>query len=240
MPFNTTEAVFFLPGLMCDRAVWEHQARGISDLALSTCAEWDGEDSLAAMAETVLRGAPERFSVAGHSMGGRVALEVYRAAPQRVSRIALLDTGFQERPGDASGEEEERGRLALLRLARSDGMRAMARQWLPPMIHPARLADAALVDGIIDMFARKTPQIFERQIRALLARPDATGVVEQIRCPALVLTGREDLWSPPARHAEMAARIPRSTLVVVPDCAHMSTLERPEAVTEALRTWLAS
>ena len=199
MPFNTTEAVFFLPGLLCDRAVWEHQARGISDLALSTCVEWDREDSLAAMAETVLRSAPERFSVAGHSMGGRVALEIYRAAPQRVARIALLDTGFQERPGDASGEEEERGRLALLRLARSDGMRAMARQWLPPMIHPARLADAALVNGIVNMFARKTPQIFERQIRALLARPDAAGVLEQIRCPALLLTGQEDLWSPPAR-----------------------------------------
>jgi pimeloyl-ACP methyl ester carboxylesterase len=192
------------------------------------------------MAETVLRSAPERFSMAGHSMGGRVALEVYRVAPQRVARIALLDTGCQERPRDASGDEEERGRLALLSLARSDGMRAMARQWLPPMIRPARLADAVLVDGIVDMFARKTPQIFERQIRALLSRPDATGVIEQIRCPALVLTGREDLWSPPARHAEMAARIPRSKLVVIPDCAHMSTLERPEAVTEALRAWLVS
>jgi pimeloyl-ACP methyl ester carboxylesterase len=240
MPFNAMESVFFLPGLLCDRAVWEQQAQGISDLALSTCAEWDLEDSLPAMAETVLRGAPERFSVAGHSMGGRVALEVYRAAPQRVARIALLDTGFQERSRDASGEEEERGRLALLSLARSDGMRAMARQWLPPMIHPARMADAALVDGIIDMFARKTPQIFERQIRALLSRPDATGVLDKIRCPALLLTGREDLWSPPARHADMAARIPGSKLVLIPDCAHMSTLERPEAVTDALRAWLAS
>jgi pimeloyl-ACP methyl ester carboxylesterase len=234
------ESVFFLPGLVCDRAVWEHQAQGISDLALPTCVEWDQEDSLPAMAETVLRGAPERFAVAGHSMGGRVALEVYRAAPQRVARIALLDTGFQERARDAAGDEEERGRLALLSLARSDGMRAMARQWLPPMIHPARLADAALVDGIVDMFARKTPQIFERQIRALLSRPDATSVVEQIRCPALALTGREDLWSPPARHEEMAARIPRSKLVVIPDCGHMSTLERPNAVTDALRAWLAS
>ena len=234
------ESVFFLPGLLCDGAVWEQQAQGISDLALSTCVEWDLEDSLPAMAETVLRGAPERFSVAGHSMGGRVALEVYRVAPQRVARIALLDTGFQARPRDASGEEEERGRLVLLSLARSDGMRAMARQWLPPMIHPARLADAALVDGIVDMFARKTPQIFERQIRALLARPDAADVLEQIRCPALLLTGQEDLWSPPARHAEMAARIPGNKLVVVPDCGHMSTLERPDAVTDALRAWLAS
>ena len=172
MPISTIESVFFLPGLLCDRAAWERQAQRISDLALSTCVEWDREDSLPAMAETVLRGAPERFSVAGHSMGGRVALEVYRVAPQRVGRIALLDTGFQERPRDASGDEEERGRLALLSLAQSDGMRAMARQWLPPMIHPARLADAALVDGIVDMFARKTPQIFENQIRAHGWRPE--------------------------------------------------------------------
>src|ERR1700738_3646737 len=118
MPSAALESVFFLPGLVCDRAVWEHQAQGISDLALPTCVEWDQEDSLPAMAETVLRGAPERFAVAGHSMGGRVALEVYRAAPQRLARIALLDTGFQERARDAAGDEEERGRLALLSLAR--------------------------------------------------------------------------------------------------------------------------
>jgi pimeloyl-ACP methyl ester carboxylesterase len=228
-----------LPGLLCDRAAWQLQSEALSDVATCTSIEWGHEDSLEEMARTALRQAPGRFSLAGHSMGGRVALEVLRLAPQRVARIALFDTGYQARPQNAAGEEEERGRLKLLAVARSEGMRAMATQWLPPMIHPDRRSDLALVNTVIDMFARKTPEIFAAQIRALLGRPDATTVLEQIRCPALLVTGREDGWSPPARHAEMAAKIPGSQLLVIPECGHMSTLERPDEVTLALRQWLA-
>jgi len=228
-----------LPGLLCDRVAWQHQSAALSDVARCTSIEWGEENSLVEMARTALGQAPDRFSLAGHSMGGRVALEVFRLAPQRVIRIALFNTGYQPRPQNAAGEEEERGRLALLAVARSEGMRAMATQWLPPMIHPDRRTDLALVNTIIDMFARKTPDVFAAQIRALLGRPDATGVLEQIRCPTLFLTGREDGWSPPARHEEMAAKIPGSQLVVIPECGHMSMLERPGAVTEALRGWLA-
>ena len=227
-----------LPGLLCDRAVWQHQLAGLGDLADCTSVEWGTEDSMVEMARAALRQAPGRFSLAGHSMGGRVALEVFRLAPERVVRIALFNTGYQPRPQGAAGEDEERGRLALLAIARSEGMRAMATQWLPPMIHPDRRTDMALVNTIIDMFARKTPDTFAAQIRALLGRPDATGVLAQIRCPALLLTGREDGWSPPARHAEMAARISGSQLVVIPDFGHMSMLERPGDVTAALRAWL--
>jgi pimeloyl-ACP methyl ester carboxylesterase len=233
------QALVMLPGLLCDRAVWQHQLAELGDAAGCTSIEWGQEDSLVEMARTVLRQAPSRFSLAGHSMGGRVALEVFRLAPDRVTRIALFNTGYQARPRDAVGEEEERGRLALLAVARSEGMRAMATEWLPPMIHPDRRTDLPLVTTIIDMFARKTPDTFAAQIRALLGRPDATGVLEQIRCPALLLTGREDGWSPPARHAEMAAKIPESQLVVIPECGHMSMLERPSQVTAALRAWLA-
>jgi len=238
MPNGPTKSLLLLPGLLCDRFVWEFPAGALSDVAISTSLEWGAEDSLAGMADTVLRTAPEHFLLAGHSMGGRVALEVYRKAPQRVAGIALLNSGYQARSQDAAGEEEERGRLALLHLARTEGMRAMAAQWLPPMIHPDRRTDAALVETIMEMFARKTPEIFARQIRAMLDRSDATGVLEQIRCPALVLTGREDGWSPPARHAEMAAKIPGSRLVIISECGHMSTLEQPEAVTARLREWL--
>ena len=223
------EALVLLPGLLCDRAVWQHQLEALSDIADCTSIEWGNEDSLVEMAQTALRQAPGRFSLAGHSMGGRVALEVFRLAPERVARIALFNTGYQPRPQDAAGRRRGRGRLALLAVARSEGMRAMATQWLPPMIHPDRRTDLALVNTIIDMFARKTPDTFAAQIRALLGRPDATGVLEQIRCPALLLTGREDDWSPPARHAEMAAKIPGSQLVVIPECGHMSMLERPRS-----------
>jgi len=190
------------------------------------------------MAVTVLRTAPERFSVAGHSMGGRVALQIYRLAPHRVVRIGLLNTGATPLAPGAAGEEETRKRGELVALAKSQGMRTMLRQWLPPMIDSRRINDAALVDSIMDMMSRKTPEIFAAQIQALLNRPDASAVLEQIRCPALLITGREDGWSGPAQHTAMAAKIPGSKLVIVPDCGHMSTLERPAEVSAALRDWL--
>ncbi len=172
-------------------------------------------------------------------MGGRVALQVYRLAPHRVARIALLNTGSTPLAPGAAGEEETRKRGELVTLAKSQGMRAMLRQWLPPMIDARRIHDMVLVNAIIEMMSRKTPEIFAAQVRALLGRPDAGPVLEQIRCPALLLTGREDGWSTPAQHAAMAAKIAGSQIVIVPDCGHMSMLERPADVTAALRAWLA-
>jgi pimeloyl-ACP methyl ester carboxylesterase len=224
--------------LICDQTVWQRQIDALSDIAACTCADYGSLDSLPAMADAVLRGAPERFSIAGHSMGGRIALQIYRLAPNRVARIALLNTGSSSLAADASGQEEARRRQELVALAQSQGMPAMLQQWLPPMIAPHRLTDTLLVTSIIAMMSRKTPGIFDAQVRALLARPDASAVLDQIRCPALVLTGQEDGWSPPARHSEMAAKIAGSTLVIVPGSGHMSMLERPAEVSAALRAWL--
>jgi len=113
----------------------------------------------------------------------------------------------------------------------------MLREWLPPMIDSRRIHDTALVEAITAMMARKTRN-FRRPVRALLARPDATAILDQIRCTTLVLTGREDHWSTPSQYTAMAAKIPGSQLVIVPDCGHMSMLERPAEVSAALRTWL--
>ena len=190
------------------------------------------------MAEAVLSTAPERFSVAGHSMGGRVALQIYRLAPDRVARIALLNTGSAPLAPGAPGEEETRKRGELVALAKSQGMRAMLRQWLPPMIDSRRINDTALVNAIIEMMSRKTPEIFAAQIQALLRRPDGNAVLEQIHCPALLISGREDGWSGHAQHTAMAAKISGSQLVIIPDCGHMSTLERPAEVSAELRAWL--
>lgn len=212
----------------------------LADVAACMCADYGALDSIPAMATAALGAAPGRFSVAGHSMGGRVALEIYRQAPGRVARIALLNTGYLPLAQGAAGEEEKRNRGELVALARSQGMRAMLQQWLPPMIDARRIHDTALVGTIIEMMSRKTPDIFAGQIRALLARQDASAVLEQIRCPALFITGREDGWSGPAQHQAMAAKVPGSELAIIPDCGHMSTLERPEAVSAALRAWLTS
>jgi pimeloyl-ACP methyl ester carboxylesterase len=232
------EPLLLLPGFLCDEAVWAGQIAALADIAESRCIGWGDLDSLGAMAESVLDAAPETFSVAGHSMGGRVALEIYRRAPGRVRRIALFNTGCDLRDSGASGAREEAGRRALLAVARESGMRAMAMRWIPPMVHPDRLGDAPFVAAVAEMFERKTPDIQEAQMNALLARPDATGVVESIRCPALLLSGREDGFSTPAAHAAMAAAIPGSRLVVVPESGHMAPMERPEAVAAAMRDWL--
>lgn len=240
MPSDHREPLLLLPGLLCDQAVWQQQIDALSDIAVCTCADYGSLDSIPAMAEAVLRTAPERFSIAGHSMGGRVALQVYRLAPHRVLRIALLNTGSSARPPGEAGEAEARKRGELVALAQSQGMHAMLREWLPPMIDSRRIDDTALVNAIVEMMSRKTPEIFAAQVRALLARPDASAVLEQIRCPALLLTGREDGWSTPAQHAAMADKIAGSQLVIVPDSGHMSMLERPAEVSAALRGWLLS
>jgi pimeloyl-ACP methyl ester carboxylesterase len=114
----------------------------------------------------------------------------------------------------------------------------MAVEWLKGMLPSYRQDDAPLVEEIIAMFERKSPDLFEIQMLALLGRPNATPFLPHILCPALVLTGRDDAWSPPARHLEMAQLIPKSELVLVPKCGHMSTMERPDEVTEAMRQWL--
>jgi len=232
-------ALVLLPGFLCDGTVWAEQMEALSDVAEATCAEYGLLDSLPAMAERVLATAPERFSVAGHSMGGRIAFEIFRQAPGRVERLAAFNTGALPRSPGEAGAEEERGRRALLAVARSSGMRAMALQWIPGMVAPGRTRDGALVESIVRMFERKTPDIFEAQMNALLGRPDATGILGAIRCPALLLSGREDRWSPPAAHEQMAARMPNARVAIVPDSGHMSAMEQPAAVAQAMREWLS-
>lgn len=223
---------------MCDASVWAHQRQALAPLAEVHIADPGMCDSLARMAETILAWAPERFAVAGHSMGGRIALEVVRRAPERVTALALLNTGYQPLAAGEAGERERAGRLGLLELARGQGMRVMGLKWLSGMIPPDRLKDAALIETIVSMIAAQPPELYEMQIRALLARPDATDLLPQIKSPTLVLCGSEDSWAPVRRHEQMVALIPGSTLEIIPDCGHMSTLEQPAAVSAALCRWL--
>jgi pimeloyl-ACP methyl ester carboxylesterase len=228
-----------VPGLLCDAAVWAEQHATLAGSADLVVADHGALDSLAAMAARLLEFAPARFAIAGHSMGGRVAFEVLRQAPERVSGLALLDTACHPLAPGAAGEQERHGRLALLASARRDGMRVMARTWVQGMVHPARLADTALIDSILAMLERKTPDVFAAQIHALLSRPDASGLLEEIRCPTLVLCGAQDSWSLPQGHREMAAAIRGSTLTLIDDCGHMTPMEKPAAVSAALAGWLA-
>ena len=215
---------------------------GLNDVADVVCMEWAPQhNSIRAMADAVLQWAPPSFALAGHSMGGRVAFQILRLAPDRVTKVALFNTGADARPPGEAGENEERNRRRLLEIAQSQGMRPMAIEWLKGMIPPYRQNDNALVEQIVAMFERKSPELFEIQMLALLGRPNATPFLPHILCPALVLTGFEDgvaLVNDPAAHLEMARALPRSELVVIPHCGHMSTMERPDEVTAAMRAWL--
>jgi pimeloyl-ACP methyl ester carboxylesterase len=232
--------VVLLPGLVCDATVWAHARASLEARAPVSIPDYGLLDSLGAMAEKVLGEAPPRFALAGHSMGGRVALEVIRRAPERVSALALMDTGIQPLAAGEPGEREAAGRHDLLALAREHGMAAMALRWVQGMVWPPRLTDRGLVQAVVDMFARRSADMFAAQIRALLARPDARGVLANIHCPTLVLCGEQDRWAPAQRHRDMAAEIPGATLVLVPECGHMCTMERPEEVTRSLLAWHAA
>lgn len=230
--------LLLLPGLVCDEAIWQHQASRFSKIATVKIPDYGASDSLEKMAQVVLQDAPERFAVAGHSMGARIAFEILRRVPERVESLAILDSGYRPRATGEAGERERADRFALLDVAQSQGMRAMAREWIPKIVHPARLSDEALINSIIEMIDRKTADIFAAQINALLERPDAAPVLSSLRCPTMILCGREDLWSPLAGHREMAELVPQSKLVIIENCAHMAPMERPEEVTSALHDWL--
>lgn len=233
--------VVLVPGLLCDSAVWKEQCQALRDAHRADCVvpAFGNLASLTDMARSVLDAvAAPAFALAGHSMGGRVALEIARLAPERIERIALLDTGLDPLAPGAAGEQEKAKRMALLQLAREQGMRAMGRQWARGMVHPDQL-ESPVFEEVLQMIERQTPIAFEAQIKALLNRPDARPVLQALTCPKLFACGRQDAWSPLAQHEEMQALCPGSRLVVFEDSGHMCTMERPEAVTKALVDWLA-
>jgi pimeloyl-ACP methyl ester carboxylesterase len=166
-------------------------------------------------------------------MGGYVALEVMRQAPERVERLALLDTGSR-----ADTPERTAGRRQLIATDEREGVRRAQEVLLPLLLHPARLAERDLVDTILQMAVDTGLAAFKRQEEAIIGRPDNRSLLDSIRCPTLVLVGREDALTPLEWAREIADGIAGAKLRIVRDCGHMSTLERPEAVSRALRAWL--
>lgn len=226
-----------LPGLLCDAAVWRAQCAALG-FAHWVVPSYGEADSLTEMARRVLQDVPHnRLALVGHSMGGRVALEIARMAPGRVDRIALLNSGIDPIAEGAAGTQERDKRAALLQMARQQGMRAMGKQWARGMVHEDVL-DTPLFSEILDMIERSTPTVFAAQIQALLNRPDAATVLAGLRCPTLLACGRQDAWSPLERHERMHALCPGSRLVVIEHSGHMTTMEQPEAVSLALAEWM--
>lgn len=225
--------LYMLPGLLCDETVFAPQVVALSDICEVRIPDFRDLESFDAMARRVLDGAPERFSVAGFSMGGRVAFHLASLAPERIERFCAFDTGV--RP---LAEGELAKRQAVIDLAHREGMAALAAAWLPPMLHEKRRNDPAFFAPLTAMVLRMTPEQHEKQIRALINRPDARPVLPKIKVPTLIACGRQDAWSPPADHEAIAAAIPGARLAIIDDSGHFLPLEQPDAFNRALREWI--
>ncbi len=231
---NKTPLVL-LPGLLCDAALWHGQVDDLADIADSTVADLTRDDRLTAMARRVLAEAPPFFALAGLSMGGYVAQEIMRRAPERVLRLALLDTSAR-----ADTPEQTARRRGLIELAEKGEFRGVTPRLLPVFLHPSRLGDGALTEAVTAMTERVGKDAFLRQQRAIIGRPDSRPSLPAIRCQTLVLCGREDQLTPLPLHEEMATLIPGSRLEIVEECGHLSTMERPWEVSVRLRQWLTA
>jgi pimeloyl-ACP methyl ester carboxylesterase len=223
-----------LPGLLNDQRLWEQQAEALSGQANVRIADLTRDNNVSDMAHRVLDEAPPRFSLAALSMGGYVALEIMRLAPQRVQRLALFDTM-------ASPDSEERAanRRGLLELAERGRFIGVSSQLLPRLIHQ-RWLGTPIADLVQQMATVVGKDGFIRQQQAILNRRDAVPLLSEIRVPTLIVVGDQDQLTPVAEAQLMHARIPGSRLVVLPECGHLPPLELPDRSTALLREWLAT
>jgi pimeloyl-ACP methyl ester carboxylesterase len=218
------QSLLLLPGALCDAALFRHQIAGLSDIADVRVGDLLRDDSVGAMAARALAAFPGRFALAGLSLGGYVALEIMRRAPERVSRLALIGTNARAEAPDSESPVRADGALPVTSL----------------LVHPMRLSDRRLTVILAAMAERVGRKAFQRQQKASLHRPDSGENLKAIRCPTLLLTGRQDRLAPPALQQEMANAIEGARQIVIEECGHLSPLERPEAVTKALREWLSA
>ncbi|MES2624510.1 MAG: alpha/beta hydrolase [Pseudomonadota bacterium] len=225
--------VYLLPGLMCDEAIWKHQRVALEKYADVRIPVFRGFNTLRAMADYVLEDAPERFSVVGHSMGGRVAFELMEIAGKRIERFAVMDTGVH---GVQGGEAEKRG--ILLAAATRKGLQEVADEWIPPMLHPDNRSNEQLVDDINQMILRNTIDDYRGQVAALLARNDQTPYLARIKQKTWLLCGEADSWSPVSQHEAMQPYLAASELRIIKNAGHMSPMEQPDAVSSILVEWI--
>jgi len=225
--------LLLLPGLLNDARLWERQIAELSDFADCSVADLTVTDTISGLAAAVLAAAPvQRFALAGLSMGGYVALEIMRQDPGRVRALALLDTSA--RP---DAPEAMKNRRVLMQLAETD-FTAVIEALLPKMVHPSRLDDVVVVGTIRAMAADAGKGAFLRQQRAIMERPDSRPLLHEIKCPALVLCGRQDVVTPVEVHQELVEGITHAAFTVIDECGHLSPLGQPRQVTDALKTWL--
>lgn len=219
----------WLPGMMCDARMFGPQLTAFGGMV----GDISGHDTMQALAADVLANAPERFALVGLSMGGIVAMEIMAQAPDRVTRLALLDTNPRAETPDMQAR-----RGPQMDAVRAGHLRAVMRDEMKPNYLAAGAGKAAILDLCMDMAETLGPDVFIRQSCALRDRPDQQDTLRGITVPTLILCGREDRACPVERHEVMHALIPQSTLIIIDGAGHLPTLEKPDATNAALAPWL--
>ena len=225
--------IVLIPGLACSPRLYSEQIAALWRFGPLTVADHTRDEAMATIAWRILAEAPARFALAGLSMGGYIASEIMRQAPERVIRLALLDTSA--RPDTPEATERRRRAIALVA---EGGYRSVTDGLFPTLVHPDHRHDERLRAINRQMADEVGPEAYTRQQKAIMARADSRPTLAAVKCPALVLVGEGDQLTPPDLAREMAAGIPGAELVVVPASGHLSTLEQPEAVNAALVDWM--
>lgn len=227
------EPIVFVPGLLCTELLYTPQIVAFADRPLMI-ADHRQHDTIPEIAASVLEKAPEKFSLAGLSMGGYIAMEIMRIAPERVSRLALLDTNAR-----ADTPEQTERREFLIDLTRKKDFKKVPHLLYPGFVHASRELDEELKAIVVEMAMETGPEAFIRQQTALIRRDDSRPTLHEIECPTLVLVGEGDTLTPPDLAREIHRLIPNSRLAVIAGSGHLSTLEEPAAVTAELTRWLS-
>lgn len=229
----TALPLVLVPGLLCSARLYAPQVEALWPHGQVAIADHRRDSDMAAIAARILAAAPPRFALAGLSMGGYIAFAMMRLAPQRIVKLALLDTSA--RP---DMPEQKAGREKFIQMAEDGKLMDVVETLTPRFLHLKHLGDDRL-KGIIRAMAQDTgADAFVRQTKAIMLRPDSRPLLSAIKCPTLVLVGEGDELTPPELAKEIAGGIAGSRLTVVPDCGHLSTIEKPDAVNKALAEWL--
>jgi len=221
-----------LPGLLTDEAMFGLQVRNLSEIAHCTVADYSMADNIADMAREVLAQAPAKFVMMGFSMGGYVALEIMRVAPERVQALVLISTSARPESDDARAGREKMMAQAL------NNFQIVLDLMMPKFLHPSRMRYHSNVITVYAMGLRIGAETFLRHSRAIMSRLDSRPYMQNITCPTLVMCGRDDVLTPVALHEELAAGIPGARLRVLPESAHFLTIGQPILVSEVLRNWI--
>jgi pimeloyl-ACP methyl ester carboxylesterase len=224
-----------VPGLLCSARLYASQITALWPQGQVTMADHRRDDSMESIAARILKNAPPHFALAGLSMGGYIAFAMMRLAPERIAKLALLDTSA--RP---DLPEQKAGREKFIAMAQAGKLNDVVETLTPKFLHRDHAKDEGLKKIVRDMAHDTGADAFVRQQKAIMNRHDSRPLLSEIGCPTLVLVGEGDELTPPELAREIAADILGSRLVVVPSCGHLSTIEKPEAVNAAMTEWLNS